>query len=92
MEIGVAGKILHYEIDEHKVLKIGNKHTDVFSQGCGVRQGCSFSPTLFNIYINELQRALEQSAAPKLPPLKSNVNCFLMICVQNSPNPIQQTM
>ena len=42
-----------------------------------MRQGCSLSPTLFNIYINELARALEKSAAPGLPLLESEVKCLL---------------
>ena len=40
-----------------------------------MRQGCSFSHTLFNIYIDEL--ALEQSAAPGLTLLESEVKCLL---------------
>ena len=51
------------------------KHTHFFPQGHGVRQGCS--PTLFNIYINEFTRALEQSAAPGLTLLESEVKCLL---------------
>ena len=29
-----------------------------------MKQGCPISPTLFNIYINELAKTLEESAAP----------------------------
>ena len=42
-----------------------------------MRQGFSLSPTLFNIYINELARALEKSAAPGLTLLESEVKCLL---------------
>ncbi len=35
-------------------VKIGDKRTDFFSQGRGMKQGCSLSPTLFNIYVDEL--------------------------------------
>ena len=55
--------------------KIGKKHT--LLQDHGVRQGCSLSPTLFNININKLARALEQSAAPGLTLLESEVKCLL---------------
>ena len=47
-------------------IKIGSKRSEFFKQGRGVRQGCSLSPTLFNIYINELAVMLEQSASPGL--------------------------
>jgi len=47
-------------------VKINDKRTDYFSQTKGVSQGCSLSPTLFNIYINELASALEKSSCPGL--------------------------
>ena len=47
-------------------VKIGHKRTDFFTQGCGMRQGCNLSPTLFNLYINELAKILEKSTAPGL--------------------------
>jgi len=56
-------------------VKIGKKHTHIFPHG--VRQGCSLSSTLFNIYVNDLARALEQSAAPGLTLLESEVKCLL---------------
>ncbi len=49
-----------------------------FQQGRGVRQGCSLSPTLFNIYINELAEALDRSGSiPGLALHDSEVKCLL---------------
>jgi hypothetical protein len=66
----------HYKTNKCAV-KMSKKHTIFFPQGQGLRQGCSLSPTLFNIYINELARVLEQSAALSLTLLGSQVKCRL---------------
>ena len=57
--------------------KIGNKHTHFFPQGRGVTQGCSLSPTLFNVYFNELARSQQQSAASGLTFVDSLVKYLL---------------
>ena len=79
MESSVRGKT--YNITKYTnnkcVVKISKKHTPFYPHGHEVRQGCSFSPTLFNIYINELARALKQSATPGLTLLESEVKCLL---------------
>ena len=81
MESGVGGKtynIIKSMYTNNKcVVKIGKKNTHFFPQGHEVRQGCSLSPTLFNIYINKLVRALEKSIAPGLTLLESEVKCLL---------------
>ncbi len=59
------------------VVKINDKRTDYFSQTKGVRQGCSLSPTLFNIYINELASALDKSSCPGLTLEGREIKCLL---------------
>ena len=53
------------------------KHTDFFPLGREGRQRGSLSPTLFSIYINELERTLEQSATPALTLLDLEIKRLL---------------
>lgn len=65
--IGIGGKFLSilstmYSNDKSAV-KVGDNVSQYFTCYKGVKQGCMLSPTLFNIYLHELPRALENPEA-----------------------------
>ena len=60
---GLEGKIMKalksiYECVKCNV-RINGMHTDWFDVGVGLKQGCSLSPILFNMYINDLCKAIK---------------------------------
>ena len=77
-------------------IKIGRKRTEFFRQERGVRQGCNWSPALFNIYINELASILENSSAPGLSLLDQEVKCLLfaddLVLLSPTPQGLQQSL
>ena len=56
--IGVRGKLLKViqsmYSNVHYTIKLNDTFTEYFKVDRGVKQGCPLSPTLFNIYINDL--------------------------------------
>ncbi len=48
-------------------VKVDNQITDYFDCNIGVRQGDPMSPTLFNIFINDLTSSLEQGPCDSAP-------------------------
>ncbi len=81
IQSGIGGKIYNLiknMYNQNKcAVKIGQQRTDYFSQQQGVRQGCCLSPTLFNIYINELADLLDQSDSPGLQLFDTEVKYLL---------------
>lgn len=82
IENGVGGRtydVIKSMYSQSKcAVKIEKLRTDFFPQSRGVRQGCSLSPTLFNLYINELAEKLNQSSnIPGLSLGDTEVKCLL---------------
>ena len=62
--VGIYGKTLELIKDVYKktkcAIKINNSRTDFFEYTKGVRQGCPLSPSLFNIFLNDLFEILDR--------------------------------
>ena len=100
LESGVGGKTYDviktmYKNNECAV-KIGAKRTDFFPQKRGVMQGNNLSPTLFNIYINELAKTLEESTAPGIKLNDTEIICLLyaddLVLLSSSKEGLQQLL
>ena len=73
-----------------------NASTDWFTVNSGVKQGCTLSPTLFNIYINDLVDYLKSSTAGSLNVGKVNLDCLLyaddLVIIADCPNTLQEKL
>lgn len=60
-----------------KIKKINKiKRTSYFKQATGVRQGCTLSPRIFNLYINDLAENIENSKSPGLTIEGREIKCL----------------
>ncbi len=81
LDSGIGGKFYDFIKSMYTAsqcaVKIANQRTEFFPQGRGVRQGCSLSPTLFNIYINQLANILERAPIQGLTLHDTEIKCLL---------------
>ena len=80
--LNISGNILEIIKDIYSKttcsVKINDKMTQFFNYSKGVRQGCPLSPTLFNLYINDLINEVEAiNPSPLHLHQEANVSCLL---------------
>ncbi len=92
--IGLGGNLYHtiksMYLDNISAVKLDqfNKRTDYFPSEAGVRQGDSLSPTLFNIFINDMLKIFEDPMCKPAHMGELNIGCLayaddLLICSES---------
>ena len=65
-----------YRIMKVKVIT-SNGYTDSFDCPWGVKQGCIISPTLFNLYVNELHNFFKEKGVFQIPLSEQKLSLLL---------------
>ena len=78
---GISGNFLHLIQDMYEntecAVKLNSSRTNYFKCSKGVRQGCPLSPTLFNLYLNDLIDDLNESNTSPLTLGDEPVTCLM---------------
>ena len=80
---GLSGKFLNALGAVYKsvvsCVRIGDRLTEFFDCPAGLRQGCTLSPMLFSLFINEIASSVEQQGMHGIQLLPGLVEIFLLL-------------
>ena len=96
---GLSLKVLKLLLSMYSKLrscvKVGHRITNHFETNIGVRQGCNLSPTLFNLFLNDLPECFSANTCPVyLHDMKINVLMYAddVILISDSPIGLQNSL
>ena len=81
LELEIGGRFLDVIMDMFKKstisLKLTQGLTPEFSSDTGVKQGCVISPTLFNLFLNDLPKAISGNDTDPIYMNEKALNCLM---------------
>jgi hypothetical protein len=84
-----------YSSVKYKV-KLSSGSTPVFSSNIGLKQGCNMSPSLFNVFINDIPELLNTSNCDPVHLGTTKVNCLLyaddLVLLSKSRSGLQESL
>ena len=94
---GIGGnfyKVITHMYENLKLsVKLDDGITNCFETNCGVKQGCTISPTLFNLYLNDLPRELGTIGTDPVEINRKQMNCLMyaddIVLISKSRNGMQ---
>lgn len=99
MKIGISKRLLSLLIDMYSKssssVKLKSGLTPPFYTNVGVKQGCNLSPTLFNIFVNDIIEIFDSKCNP-VNLGNCSINCLLyaddLILLSESESGLQQSL
>ncbi len=81
LENGIGGKLYNIISDMYSnskaTMKLSDGITDYFETNVGVKQGCVISPTLFNIFLNDIPKIFDTTMSLPFTLYAELINCLL---------------
>ncbi len=85
LENGIGGKpfdiITNMYSKSKACVKLSNGTTEYFETNIGVKQGCVISPSLFNLFLNDIPEIFDEELSDPVRLYEKVLNCLIMLII-----------